>query len=139
MTRQRVVLTPEQRAFACRAMVGALIEREVDVGAFCVGAKHWHGLLRFRNPFKHRLLPRDAQTLIGQAKGSSAYLMSKAKVISPGGIWAHRSRVRPVGNRAHALRITDYIPDHAKKGAAIYVPSPAKPGASAPGPTASQR
>jgi hypothetical protein len=138
MTRQRVVFTSEQRAFACSAMVDALVEREVDVGAFCVGAKHWHGLLRFRNPTKHYAISRDAQTLIGQAKGKTAHSMSKANVISSGGIWAHRSRVRPVKNRFHALKITEYIPDHAKKGAAIYVPSSAKPGALAPGPNQSR-
>src|SRR5438093_3751255 len=42
MKRQRVVLTPEQRAFACRAMVGALLSLAVEVIAFCVGGKHWH-------------------------------------------------------------------------------------------------
>src|SRR5687768_11144958 len=50
MKRQRVVLSPEQREFACREFVKALMEREVEVGPFCVGAKHWHGKLRFRDP-----------------------------------------------------------------------------------------
>src|SRR5215212_6008262 len=45
MKRKRVVLTPEQREFACSAFVNALLEREVDVATFCVGAKHWHGML----------------------------------------------------------------------------------------------
>src|SRR5215213_6982112 len=52
MTRQRVVLTPEQRQFACRAFVEALVARAVEVIAFCVAAKHWHGLLRFRDSLK---------------------------------------------------------------------------------------
>src|SRR2546421_12413905 len=69
MRRERVVLAPEQREFACGAMVDALIEREVEVIALCVGAKHWHGLLRFRDPVKHRGVNRDANVLIGQAKG----------------------------------------------------------------------
>src|SRR6266496_1335079 len=78
MKRERVVLTPEQRAFACRAMVEALLERDVDVVGFCVAAKHWHGLLRFRHPIRHRGQNRDAQRLVGQAKGKTSREMSRA-------------------------------------------------------------
>ena len=138
MKRKRVLLTPKQRKFACDAFVDALRERDVDVGGFCVGEKHWHGLLRFRDDKKHRGKARDAQRLLGEAKGKSAFLMSKAKLIARGGVWAHRSRVRPVTNRAHALNITKYIPDHAKKGAAVYTPK-AKPGPSGPGPSDQKR
>jgi hypothetical protein len=138
MKRHRVVLTPPQRVFACRELVKALLERDVEVTAFCVGAKHWHGMLRFRDPVKHRGQTRDAQRLIGQAKGKSAREMSRANVIAPGGVWAARARVRPIKNEYHYKNVSKYIPDHAKKGAAIYVsPSAAKPGALAPGQTPS--
>jgi hypothetical protein len=135
MKRQRVVLTPEQREFACDAMVAALLELAVEVIAFCVGAKHWHGLLRFRDPLKHRGQNRDARILIGPAKGKTAYLMSKAGLISKGGIWAKKCRVRPVKDRAHQVNIAGYIPAHKRKGAAvIFLPmGPAKPRASARG------
>ena len=133
MKRQRVVLTPEQQAFACRALVRALLEREVEVGPFCVGARHWHGMLRFRHPVKHRGENRDANRLIGQAKGKSAFLMSKSGVIDKGGVWAARCRVRPIKDRTHYNNVSRYIADHAKKGAAVSVPPHAKPGASAPG------
>src|SRR3954470_13853130 len=43
MKRHRVELTPEQRVFACNAFVDALLERDVEVPAFCVAKKHWHG------------------------------------------------------------------------------------------------
>ena len=135
MKRERVVLTPQQRKFAVRAFVDALLERDVEVVGFCVAAKHWHGLLRFRDPVRHRGQNRDAQILIGQAKGKCAREMSRAGVAPEGGIWAKRCRVRPVKNRAHQFNIASYIPAHAKKGAAvIMLPKPAKPGASAPGP-----
>ena len=129
------MLTREQREFACRAMVDALLEISVDVIAFCVGAKHWHGLLRFRDPVKHRGQNRDAQLLVGRAKGKSAREMSRARIAPKGGIWASRCRARPVKNRSHQLSIAKYIRAHAKKGAAvIMLPlAPAKPEASAPG------
>jgi hypothetical protein len=132
MKRQRVVLTPAQREVACREFVRALLERDVEVRAFCVGAKHWHGMLRFRDPDRHRGQNRDAMTLIGQAKGKSAREMSRAGVIGPGAVWAARCRVRPIKNEYHFANVSRYIPDHAKKGAAIYVTPPAKPGALAP-------
>jgi hypothetical protein len=140
MKRDRVVLKREQRVAACELFVDALIEREVEVIAFCVGAKHWHGLLRFRDPDRHRHVNRDAHRLIGQAKGKSAFLLSKASLVEPGGVWAARCRVRPVKNAFHLDNVAKYIPDHAKKGAAIYVsPAHAKPGASAPGCVARDR
>jgi hypothetical protein len=132
MKRERVVLTPEQREFACRALVDALLEREIEVIALCVAAKHWHGLLRFRDLAKHRRQNRDARILIGQAKGKCARLMSKSGVAPEGGIWGKKCRVRPVKNRAHQLNIAKYIAAHRKKGAFALL-LPAKPGASAPG------
>jgi len=133
MKRRRVVLTPEQREVACREFVKALIEREVEVGPFCVGSRHWHGMLRFRDTERHRGQNRDANRLIGQAKGKSAREMSRAGVIATGGVWAAKCRVRPVKDDQHHANVSKYIPDHAKKGAAVYVPPMAKPGASAPG------
>jgi hypothetical protein len=133
MKRQRVELTPKQREFACREFVKALLERDVEVGEFCVGKKHWHGRLRFRDPERHHGQNRDAIALIGQAKGKSAFEMSRSKIIARGGVWAARCRVRPVKNQYHNANVSKYIPNHAKKGAAIYVSPPAKPGALAPG------
>ena len=133
MRRKRVVLTPEQREFACRAMVDALIERDVEVITFCVGAKHWHGLLRFRVPGKHHGQHRDANRLIGQAKGKSAREMSRAGIAPTGGIWAAKCKVKPVKDREHQLNIAKYIPDHKKKGAAVIHLPMAKPRASARG------
>ncbi|MEO6435033.1 MAG: hypothetical protein ABIP55_04635, partial [Tepidisphaeraceae bacterium] len=121
MKRQRVVLTPEQRKVACREFVKALIEREVEVATFCVGAKHWHGILRFRDPEKHRGQNRDANLLIGQAKGKSAREMSRSGVITQGGVWAAKCRVRPIHDATHFANVSTYIPNHAKKGAAIFV------------------
>ena len=137
MHRKRVVLTPEQRTLACREMVNALLERDVEVITFCVGGKHWHGLLRFRIKGKHRSgEERDARRLIRQAKGKGAWAMSKARVIAPGGIWGAKCRVRPIKDRPHQLNVTKYIRDHVKKGAAMILLPKAKPRALALGRTA---
>ena len=119
--RQRVILTPAQRAFLCGKMATALVELQVDLIAMCVSAKHWHALARFRVKGKHRFgEPRDARTLIGKAKGKSARALSKAQLIPPGGVWAKRCRTKPIADRAHQLRTARYIPEHAKKGAAVW-------------------
>jgi hypothetical protein len=47
MKRERVTLTPEQRAVACRVMVESLLYHKVEVLAVAVSAKHWHVLARF--------------------------------------------------------------------------------------------
>jgi hypothetical protein len=139
MRRQRVVLNREQRKFACKAMVDALLEREVEVVVFCVGAKHFHGLVRFRVEGRHLFEEeRDARRLIGQAKGKCAGAMSKRKMVAPGGIWGKKSRIRPVANRQHQLKIVSYICNHKKTGAAVILLLSAKPGASAPGGAADQ-
>ena len=127
MKRQRVKLTPEQRMVACGEFVKALLERDVEVATFCVGAKHWHGLLRFRDPERHRGQNRDAHRLIGQAKGKVSREMSRAGIVAQGGVWAARCRVRPIKNQYHYANVAKYIPDHAKKAlrfTPLYLPSP---------------
>jgi hypothetical protein len=48
--------------------------------------------------------------------------MSRSGVIAKGGVWAAKCRVRPIKNGPHYSNVSRYIPDHAKKGAAVYVP-----------------
>jgi hypothetical protein len=117
MKRARVVLTPEQRVVACRVFGQALTIQRVELVEFCVGAKHWHGLMRF--PFNADLTP-SARRLIGVAKKHSARALSDAGFVAEGGVWAARCRCRPVTDRAHQLNIVSYIRKHAQSGAAVW-------------------
>jgi hypothetical protein len=123
MKRRRVELTPRQRKIACDAMVESLKTDGAEVLALCVGKKHWHALVRTiplgRHPTES-LLFRDARRIVGRAKGRSARELSRCGEAPEGGVWAVRCRPIPIKNRAHQLRVCGYIPDHVKKGAAIF-------------------
>ena len=115
MKRDRRLLDPAQRAFACTEMAQSLISQNVEVAQLCVDAKHWHALLRFGSS------TGSARVIIGKAKGRSARLMSKAGLIGEGGVWAVRCKVLPIRSQAHFHNVMKYIPAHQGRGAAIFV------------------
>lgn len=123
LTKRKIVLTPGQREFLCRAMAESLLYREVELIDLCIGAKHWHVLARFKS-LDWRARPkeknRDPRHLMGLAKKRSARALSKAGLIDEGGVWAVRCRPLPIRDRSHQLNVAKYIPDHKKKGAAVW-------------------
>jgi hypothetical protein len=129
MKRDGVTLEWEARVVACRAMVEALHFHEVQVIDLCVGARHWHALARFY-PVDHETWviiemqgmskDRDPKHLMGIAKKESARELSRQGLVAPGGVWARGCGRRYIRNAWHYERVVDYIPDHAKKGAAVY-------------------
>jgi hypothetical protein len=120
MKRERVVLNPMQREMACRLMAEALLYHNVELVDLCVGGKHWHSLARFWAMEQVKTKKRDPAHLMGIAKKHSARVMSDSGVIPRGGVWAKRCKVIPIKNQLHFERVGGYIPDHAKKGAAVY-------------------
>ncbi len=120
MKRQRVVLTPEQRAIACLIMGEALLFHTVELVDLCVGAKHWHALVRCHPPGSILTKDRMTRHLLGLAKKHSARFLSDARLADRGGVWALRCRVLPVHDRQHQLNVARYIPAHAKKGAVVW-------------------
>ena len=64
---------------------------------------------------------RDPRHLMGIAKKESALALSKLGLVEPGGVWARGCGRRYIKNEWHFNRVRiKYIPDHAKKGAAVY-------------------
>ena len=123
LTRRKIVLTPEQRELACRVLAEALIYREVELIDLCVGAKHFHVLARFKSldpDARPSETNRDPRHLIGIAKKRSARALSKAGLISEGGVWALRCRSLPIRDRAHQVNVARYIRAHVKQGAAVW-------------------
>jgi hypothetical protein len=120
MKRKRIELTPEQREIACRLMVEALQFHNVQLIDLCVSKKHWHSLARFCPIDQVRIWKRDPRHLMGIAKKHSARVMSDKEIVEREGVWAARCKVLPIEDRQHQLNVAKYIPDHAKKGAAVY-------------------
>lgn len=129
MKRPGVVLEWDGRVEACRAMVAALQYHECEVANLCVGARHWHALVRFfpLSDLKWFLIDmeglsknRDPRHLMGIAKKESARSLSELGLAQPGGVWARRCGRRYVKDEGHFTYVRDtYIPGHAKKGAAV--------------------
>ena len=123
MSRRKVELTPKQRNIALDAIVASLGRDGAECITFCVGKKHWHGLVRTVPTSDHRIesfLFRHVRSVMGRAKGRSARVLSKLGELPEGGAWAVRCRPIPIKHEQHFLNVSGYIPDHAKKGAAVY-------------------
>ena len=120
MKRERVKLTPEQRAVACRVIVESLLYHRVEVLAVAVSAKHWHVLARFHELGSILTTDRSARRLMGIAKKNSARALSDAGMVARGGVWALRCRPLPVKSRDHQVRVFGYLRKHRAKGAVVW-------------------
>ncbi|CAA9396095.1 MAG: hypothetical protein AVDCRST_MAG64-1440 [uncultured Phycisphaerae bacterium] len=120
MKRDRVTLTPAQRAAACRVIVESLLYHKVEVLAVAVSAKHWHVLARFHELGSILTTDRTARRLMGIAKKNSARALSDAGMVKPGGVWAVRCRPLPVKSRAHQVKVFGYLRKHRAKGAVVW-------------------
>jgi len=146
MKRDGVELSRKARELACRMMVNALKFHGVEVLAFCVGKKHWHGLLKCPTTTRDgknvvdvilahmekslqslgtavpRLLRnRIARHFIGIAKKESARALSRDKLADPGGVWASGCGVKPIKDRRHQVKVVKYIRDHKLEGAIVWL------------------
>jgi REP element-mobilizing transposase RayT len=119
MKRERVKLDVEQRELACRVMVETLKKLGVEVIDWCVGAKHYHGLVRC-TPLGQPLDTRAPRLMVGRAKGASARALSKAGLVPLGGVWALKCKAKLVTDRTHQVNTAGYIKDHVKQGAVVY-------------------
>ena len=129
MKHEPVEIPMEARGVACQVMVESLLFRLVEVIAFCVGKKHWHGLLRFvpLDSKKSQAIAivgfaknRSPRFLVGIAKKRAARALSEIGWVETGGVWAGRGGVKPIKDRPHQLNSANYIRDHLLEGAVVY-------------------
>jgi hypothetical protein len=146
MTRPGIHLSREARVLACRTMVEALLFHHVDVVDFCVGATHYHGLIRcfpIDNEvwriirLEGRTQNRLSRHLMGIAKKESARALSREGLAEAGGVWAGGCGRRWIKNRGHQLTVARYIRAHAgegRRGLLVALRSPLlSPGTAVPG------
>lgn len=126
MKRAPVSLTPPARELARDTLIAALRFHSIQVAILAVTEHHIHILARFpdHNPRKW----------VGIAKKESALALSGAAFVPPGGAWAVRTHCDPITDRAHQLRVANYIAAHATQGAALWriKPRDSVPGSSIP-------
>jgi hypothetical protein len=119
MKRDPVQLEYSQRVEVCKAFYNALMERDVEVVEISIGAKHWHGLLRFVPVDRVATRDRAPKVIIGAAKGKCAYVAGQRGIVEKGGIWAHGCRTLPIEDEEHFWNAKGYIHDHVSQGAAV--------------------
>lgn len=128
MKREPVVLTQAAQDVACARMVEALHHHTIEVAVLCVDDHHFHVLARVPD--------HNPRRWIGIAKKESARALSRANLVSPGGVWAVRFRCLPITNKAHFENAQKYIADHASRGASVWMrpdTNAASPGIAIPG------
>ncbi|MBI1368531.1 MAG: hypothetical protein GC162_07730 [Planctomycetes bacterium] len=132
MTRPPVHLSPAARRAAALAVRLAMVDiHHLQVLALAISAEHLHVLVRLPATLRQKptlskrgtrtsSLDDPARHYLGIAKKESAKSLAAARLAAPGGIWARRGKVKPIADRAHQLRVYQYILNHAQQGAAVW-------------------
>jgi hypothetical protein len=122
MPRPPVYLTSEARRVGLTNIHHALVEHSgIESLAVAVGRAHLHVLGRFGPPDEASSAMADLpRHYLGIAKQWSAKALVKRNLARPGGVWARRGKIKPIENRAHQVRVFDYILAHRKEGAAVW-------------------
>lgn len=135
-----VLLSAEARRIACDELVASLIHQKAEVIACAVDDHHYHILARFRlpsdfdratqkpmgsNPWassrtRNQPIYAYIRHVVGLAKSRAARDVSSKKLVEAGGVWSKRSKVTPIADRAHQLKVVRYIADHRERGAACW-------------------
>lgn len=112
MKRPPVYLTRQQRRRAVVIIAESLRTRGHDVVIVSVDRVHLHLLARFpdHNPRKW----------VGIAKKEASAYMKQEDLAPQGGLWAVRTACKPVNDRAHQVRVANYLREHGAHGASIW-------------------
>ena len=110
MTGEPVILTPDQRAAACGAMIEKFASCGVTVLALSMGAKHYHILAHFPDT--------RVRHWVGLAKKYASYILSELDL--PGRVWARKCRPLPIRDRSHQVNTFEYILAHRQQGSCVW-------------------
>ena len=129
MTREPILLSPPQRQLVCRTMIEALQFHKIKVKDLSVSALPIHLLAGFalvRRTAHIKRISDPIRHYVGIAKSRSRRALSDAGLVARGGIWAKRTKIVPIRDRAHSENVAQYIRDHANQGAVIWSLRPAR-------------
>jgi len=83
---------------------------EIEVLALSMDAIHYHILARFNN--------KQVRTQVERAKLHAYHLLCAQWQMKK--IWSRLSHVKPITDRAHQLRVFQYISNHKSQGAWVW-------------------
>ena len=125
MGREPVRLERELRELALRAFVDCLMGDGVVVMVACLSGTHPHVLAEFKD---NRPRQRIGWAKFYATKKVKEYLNAQGAAVGSSlnlkkgeGIWGKRSQCRPIRDRAHRLNTLNYIADHWKQGAVVWL------------------
>jgi hypothetical protein len=113
MNREPVYLDMAQRQHAVDAFVESLLKRDIPVRVCAIDRIHLH----LQAPFPDH----NPRHWVGVAKKESSHALKLAGIGFEGGIWAVRCKCLPIENARHEFKSIDYIVDHAKRGAVVWI------------------
>lgn len=114
MSRSAVILrSGQQRRYVLDELIASLLRNGIRVAAGALDRIHLHMLVQCAD--------HNPRHWIGIAKRESSHYSKRAGFAPVGGIWGASSECKPIADEAHFLRTLRYIPDHAARGAEIYV------------------
>ncbi len=112
MKRDPVYLTREQRRRAVVIVSESLRKRKLDVIIIAIDRVHLHILARFPG--------HDPRKWVGIAKKESSAYMKQEGLAPEGGLWAVRTKCKPIADRAHQLNVAEYLRQHASNRAVLW-------------------
>jgi hypothetical protein len=125
MKRDPVHLDRELRRIALQRIVEVLQQDGVTVLVACLDGKHLHVLGQFKDKRPRRRLGWAKYYATKAVKqflnAHGAAVGSKLELNEGEGIWGKRSECVPIEDREHRTNSLNYIKDHWKKGALIWL------------------
>lgn len=125
MDRDPVKLAGSLRKVALDAVVACLLGDGIEVLVATLDDHHLHVVARFTD---HRPRQRLGWAKLAGTKAVKAHVEANREFedfeldLQPGeGIWAKRSKVKPINDRRHQVRAVNYVADHEERGAVLYL------------------
>jgi hypothetical protein len=133
MEREPILLTPIQRRLICTLIVDYLNHVDVTYADLCVSATHFHLLVKVPPAARDRIVGLNEHNALKDGRNPlPRYLLGRIKMrtslemrksghhTAPGGLWGVRSKIIPIHDRNHQLRVVRYIRNHRREGAAVW-------------------
>jgi len=132
LDRAPVYLPPPARIIAVRSMVHSLTEvHAIELLALAINDVHVHALGRFPKSLRRTAQPTETgahtsaindapRHYLGIAKQWSSKTLAVEGLISPGGAWAAKGKIKPIRDRQHQINVYRYIVAHIDQDAAVW-------------------
>ena len=130
MKRDKVGLKKHLQVIALLGIVTTLMNDGIELLALCLDDHHLHILARFLDGHPRKQIGRAKFYATRAVKKFIEMERAKTNSSASGfdlnlkqgeGLWAKRGKEKPSNDRQHQLNVVEYIADHGKRGATVYL------------------